>query len=132
MDMPKLNQQEKKRVREIDESLGWRFSVSIKDHFNKAGKMQDFAATPTKAEIAEQTQAMRELVKSMFDETKSSWCSLKTLDIFLGAARRLEDDAVLATHLPAGKFKATDVPLLEKSELKSLAALVKQQTTPKP
>ncbi len=122
-DKVKLSKEEKKSLEKVQDATGWRFSIAVKEHFNNAGKMADFAAAATPEETAEQKNAIRGLL-SMSDDD-STRALLKATDVFLRVARRVGDDKDLAQLLPAGKFDAKDVAALEKLELKSLAAVVK-------
>lgn len=116
----KLTREEKQRLEKIDDAIGWRQFISVKEHFNKAGKLEAFAAAPTDDEKKEQIK----LMKAMFGRD-GAFASVRNADIFFQVARRVGTDAELAPLLPDGKFDAKDAELLEKCEMKSLAALIK-------
>ena len=118
-----LSGDEKKRLAKIGDAFGWRVSVSVKEHFNKVGKFQDFAMASTPAEEAEQRQAMKGLFS--MSEAQASFATLKATDVFMRVARRVGTDQEIAELLPKGVFDTKDAELLEKCELKSLAALVR-------
>ena len=119
----KLSREEKQRIEKIGNATSWRFTISVKEHFNKVGKYEAFAAAPTEAEKKAQMDAMKGLFN--MSESDANLATLKATDIFMGVARRIGTDAELAALLPAGKLDQKDAELLEKCELKSLAALVR-------
>jgi hypothetical protein len=120
-----LTTEEKQRLEKIDDIIGWRQFIAVKEQFNKVGKLEAFAAAPTDAEKKEQYKLMR----GMFGRD-AAVSSLKNADIFYQVARRVGTDQELSATLPDGKFEAKDAELLEKCEMKALAALVKLKTTP--
>ncbi|MBU0800007.1 MAG: hypothetical protein KKA05_03305 [Alphaproteobacteria bacterium] len=120
MTYPALTAPEQKRIQDISASFGWRYSIAIRDHFNKAGKIQDFANAATPEEIATQKVHMKHIFGKNAD-----LATLSNLDIYVAAARRVGTDEELAALLPAEKLTAADADLLDKCQLKSLAALVR-------
>lgn len=122
-DKLKLSNEEMKSLEKVHDATGWRFSVAVKEQFNNAGKYQKFATEYTEDESKEQKAAIRGLLH-MSDE-QSTMALLKATDIFVRVARRVGDDKDLAALLPAGKFDEKDAAVLEKCELKSLAAVVR-------
>jgi hypothetical protein len=116
----KLTRDEKKRLQKIDDAIGWRQFISVKEHFNKAGKLEAFATAPT----AEEKQEQVRMLKHIFGRD-GAFASVRNADLFFQVARRIGTDAELAPLLPDGKFDAKDAELLEKCEMKSLAALIK-------
>jgi hypothetical protein len=125
---PELEEQE--RLMKIQDAFGWRVTVGVKEHFNNAGKYQQFADAPTEAEKAEQKAAMRGLL--MKSEPEAALASLTATDVFMRVARRVGTDAELSTLFSADTLDAKDVELLEKKKLTSLAALVKTALDNKP
>ncbi len=122
-------QNDKKRLEKIGNALDYHVTISIKEHFNKVGKMDQFVKTVTPEEIAEQKAAMRGMF--YMTEDQMTLATLKTTDIFMRAARRVAtDDKELAAFLPAGKFEREDVEILKKNGLKSLSAVVKAHLAP--
>ncbi len=119
-----------KRLAKIEDAFGWRMSIAVKEHFNAAGKYQQFAAEPTADEIAAQKSAIKGLL--MKSDAEATLGTLKAADVFMGVARRVGSDADLAALLPKKDFEAADVDLLEKNKLPSLAALVKTAIQNKP
>ncbi|MDF3025617.1 MAG: hypothetical protein K0R10_2978, partial [Alphaproteobacteria bacterium] len=126
--MPKA--EENARLEKIQDAFGWRMSVAVKEHFNAAGKFQQFAQAPTDAENEQQRNALRGLL--MKSDAEATLGYLKATDVFMGVARRVGSDADLAALLPKKDFDATDVDVLEKNKLPSLAALVKTAIQNKP
>jgi hypothetical protein len=126
--MPKA--EENARLEKIEDAFGWRMSVAVKEHFNAAGKYQQFAAEPTADEIAAQKNALKGLL--LKSDAEATLGTLKATDVFMGVARRVGSDADLAALLPKKDFDAADVDLLEKNKLPSLAALVKTAIQNKP
>lgn len=118
--MSKLTSNELKQLDAIDNKVDYNFSISVKEHFNKIGKLQDFAATATDAEKKEQKQLIKELMK-----TGSSENSVKILNLFIKAARRVGNDQDLAAYLPQKSFTDSDAALLDKVGCKDYAALVR-------
>lgn len=114
----------------IDNAFNWRVSLSVKEHFNKAGKIQEFVAAVTDADKAEQKAAIKGLLWKT--ESEAALGSLTAMDVFLRAARRVSSDEELAALLPADKLDAEDVAVLEKNNLTSMAALVKKAIENKP
>lgn len=126
--MPKA--EENARLEKIQDAFGWRMSVAVKEHFNAAGKFQQFAQAPTDAENEQQRNALRGLL--MKSDAEATLGYLKATDVFMGVARRVGSDADLAALLPKKDFDATDVDVLEKNKLPALAALVKTAIQNKP
>ncbi|MBL8714345.1 MAG: hypothetical protein JNM12_15750 [Alphaproteobacteria bacterium] len=126
--MPKAEENE--RLEKIHDAFGWRMSVAVKEHFNAAGKFQQFAQAPTEAENEQQRNALRGLLTKSDEEATLGY--LKATDVFMSVARRVGSDADLAALLPKNNFDATDVEVLEKHKLPSLAALVKTSIQNKP
>ncbi|MBI3440390.1 MAG: hypothetical protein HY052_01055 [Proteobacteria bacterium] len=110
-------------MEKIGDALNWRVTTSVKEHFNKAGKLEAFAAEATDVEKNEQKNAMKGLF--FMSESEATLATLKATDIFMAVARRVGNDAELAALLPAGKFDKTDIEILEKCQLKSLADLIR-------
>lgn len=123
--MSDLDKNEIKRLKKLDDAFGWRVTVSVKEHFNKVGKYEAFALSPTEDEKKEQMQAMRGLFT--LNETKMAMANLKSVDVFMRVARRIGSDAEIGALLPAKAFEAGDVNLLEKCKLDSLAAIVRER-----
>lgn len=119
----KLSNDEMKRLEKIENIFDYRFSIALKEHFNKAGKFNDFANAPTEAEKKSQMDAIRGLLR-MTDQ-QATLAVLKASDIFTSVARRIGDDKDLATLLPRDKLDEQDAAVLEKCQLNSLAALVR-------
>jgi uncharacterized protein YukE len=118
------------RLEKIQDAFGWRVTVGVKEHFNAIGKFKEFAAAPTAAEKEEQMASLKGLLfKSPAD---AAVASLTATDVFMRVARRVGSDAELAGLLPADRFDAKDVEVLEKNKLTSLAALVKTAIGNKP
>lgn len=126
--MPKAEENE--RLAKIEDAFGWRMSVAVKEHFNAAGKFQQFAQAPTEAENEQQRNALRGLLLKSDEEATLGY--LKATDVFMSVARRVGSDDELAALLPKNKFDAADVEVLEKHKLPSLAALVKTSIQNKP
>lgn len=126
--MPKAEENE--RLEKIHDAFGWRMSVAVKEHFNAAGKFQQFAQAPTEAENEQQRNALRGLLTKSDEEATLGY--LKATDVFMSVARRVGSDDELAALLPKNNFDATDVEVLEKHKLPSLAALVKTSIQNKP
>lgn len=126
--MPKAEENE--RLAKIEDAFGWRMSVAVKEHFNAAGKFQQFAQAPTEAENEQQRNALRGLLLKSDEEATLGY--LNATDVFMSVARRVGSDDELAALLPKNKFDATDVEVLEKHKLPSLAALVKTSIQNKP
>lgn len=126
--MPKAEENE--RLAKIEDAFGWHMSVAVKEHFNAAGKFQQFAQAPTEAENEQQRNALRGLLLKSDEEATLGY--LKATDVFMSVARRVGSDDELAALLPKNKFDATDVEVLEKHKLPSLAALVKTSIQNKP
>lgn len=122
--------EEKTRLAKIEKAFGWRMSVAVKEHFNAAGKYQQFAQAPTAAENEAQKRALKGLLFKSDEEATLSY--LRSTDVFMSVARRVGDDAELGALLPKKNFDAADVELLEKHKLPSLAALVKATLPNKP
>lgn len=121
MTNPTFTKEERKRFEKISNVFGWRFSVSVKEMFNRAGKYQAFAAAPTE----EEKKAQMGCTKYIFTKD-SDYYSLKMSDMFLEVARRVnQNDAELAALVPKDKLDANDLALLEKYDMKALAAVVK-------
>lgn len=126
--MPKAEENE--RLAKIEDAFGWRMSVAVKEHFNAAGKFQQFAQAPTEAENEQQRNALRGLLTKSDEEATLGY--LKATDVFMSVARRVGSDDELAALLPKNNFDAADVEVLEKHKLPSLAALVKTSIRNKP
>lgn len=123
----KLSREEKKRLEKIDDALDWRFSVSVKEHFNKAGKLQAFADAATEEEKKEQMKLLRFMFN---DGVQGTLTAVRNYDLFVQVARRVGTDEELGALLPAGKLDAQDAALLEKCEMKSLAAIIRARKAP--
>lgn len=115
--------EEEKRLEKISDAFGWRLTIAVKEHFNAAGKYQQFAEEPTTAEKEAQVNAIKGLL--WMSDKEAVINSLKATDIFMSVARRVGSDDELAALLPRDKLDAKDVEALEKNQLPSLAALVK-------
>ncbi len=122
--------EEQKRLRKIEDAFGWRMTTRVKEHFNKAGKYQQFAEAPTESEKEEQKAALKGLLYK--SAPKATLASLTATDVFMRVARRVGNDEELAGLIKAGIFDAKDVEILEKNKLTSLAALVKTAIGNKP
>ncbi|MBI1216691.1 MAG: hypothetical protein GC185_12845 [Alphaproteobacteria bacterium] len=122
--------EEQKRLMKIDDAFGWRLSVGVKEHFNNAGKYEQFAQAPTEAEKAEQKAAIKGLLFK--SEPEAALAFLTATDVFMRVARRIGTDEELAGLIKADAFDAADVAVLEKNKLTSLAALVKTAIANKP
>jgi len=122
--------EENDRLAKIEKAFGWRMSVAVKEHFNAAGKYQQFAEAPTEEESKAQLQAIKGILLKSDEEATLGY--LKATDAFMAVARRVGTDADLAALLPKNNFDATDVDVLEKHKLPSLAALVKTAIQNKP
>ncbi|MGZ9097399.1 MAG: hypothetical protein ACXW30_03780 [Micavibrio sp.] len=119
----KLSKDEVKRLEKMENIFDYRFSIALKEHFNKAGKFNDFANAPTEAEKKNQMEALRGLLR-MTDQ-QATLALLKSSDIFTSVARRVGNDKDLATLLPKDRLDEQDAAVLEKCQLNSLAALVR-------
>jgi len=119
----KLNKQECLRLQELSNIFSWRFTISVKEHFNNAGKYQSLVDAPTEEEKQEQKQAIKGLF--YMTETESTIATLKVTDIFMRIALRVGNENEMGALLPAGAFSDGDVALLEKCQLNSLAATVR-------
>lgn len=118
----KLTREEANRLDEITDAIDWRFTIAVKEHFNEAGKLQAFADAPTEAEKAEQKATLR----SLFNPgVKGTLASIKGTELFVQVARRIGTDEELGALLPKGKLDEKDAALLEKCEMKSLAAIIR-------
>jgi hypothetical protein len=116
MDKIKLNREEKKHLEKIHEATSWRFTISVKEHFNKAGKLAAFAAAPTAAEEKAQKDAMKGML--YMSDIDSTVAIMKATDIFMSVARRVAaNDTELAALLPAIKYEQKDVDVLEKCQM---------------
>lgn len=124
-----LSDEDKQRLKKIDKILDGAHRsgivASIRKHFNGAAIHQAF----TLAESEEQMCAVYATVGEFAGFTPGSGTngtlpSLKSTDIFMSVARRVASDKDLATLLPK-KLNKKDAEVLEKCELKSLAALVR-------
>jgi hypothetical protein len=122
--------EEKERLMKIQDAFGWRMTVGVKEHFNNAGKYQQFAEAPTDAEKAEQMAALKGLLYK--SEPEAALASLTATDVFMRVARRVGTDAELSGLVNVDKLDTKDVELLEKNKLTSLAALVKTALDNKP
>ena len=132
-----LTEEEKQRLEKIDQALSgikssdiisdiiesYDIIMSVCDNFNGAAISQAFTA----AENREHEEAFKKFVGAFKEETRTNETlhSLKMTDVFMGVARRVaNNDKKLAALLPK-KLGQKEAEVLEKCELKSLAAVVR-------
>jgi hypothetical protein len=129
---PFANKAEEQRIIDLGEALNWRFTVGVKEHFNKAGKYAEFVTEATGTETRAQRGDIKKIFLNLDSEAEASLAYLRATEVFMGVARRVGNDTELANLLPASKLTAEDATILEKHKLESLATLVKAALQNKP
>ncbi len=126
--MTELNWDEQRRIEKIGLLLYPRFGGELLMHFfNKASKPNGLEDELTAAESARKSAIAATLVDS--DSTTFELKALQIQDIYAAAARRANgNDAELAGLIATRQLTEKDADLLDKCELKALAALVRLKT----
>jgi hypothetical protein len=117
----KLAKEEIKRLEEISDAFDYRFSIPLKEHFHKSGRLEKMEDAVTKEEKQEQRAAIKGILS--FNMEKRTKASLKVVECFTKAALRVGTDEEISKFISKDKIVKEDVELLKKHEFHSLAAV---------